>query len=311
MATEILMEGKFLLKRVENMGTRSSAKNIESSVLSSACPHLAKCVGSGVKFRSFPSFTLDEISTKMPNPKIKNVKSQRTSSPKRKKFQRRKGGQSGGNASTNNSQQQWSLYNRFDPFPPRMRCCLEYGNSLILTAPNTGNFGTATVYRLNSIYDPLFSGAGDYPYQYNSVASLYGQYFVRSVYIEITFSDASADGIICTALVQSSNNTLDPAGKSIPFMMACTGACTSVMSNTGEQRVVFKKTFQINQLEGLTKTQFEGNQPNYSAPFGSNPAATPFLRIAVADPNAASQTVFCQIRLRFNIEAYERINTTS
>lgn len=76
-------------------------------------------------------------------------------------------------------------------FPDTIRMRLKYGDTQTLTSsvsnqcPNNG-------YRMNSIYDPDYSGAGGQPYWNDQLSPIYGRYRVLGCKITATFSRGTA-----------------------------------------------------------------------------------------------------------------------
>lgn len=99
--------------------------------------------------------------------------------------------------------------------PPRKMVILPYSSNKTLTAGSASSFGSEYVFRLNSIYDPDYSGAGDYPNGYSAWSNFYADYRVHRVVIDLAFTDPSSDGMAVAALLQYSNATSGLAGSSI------------------------------------------------------------------------------------------------
>jgi hypothetical protein len=204
------------------------------------------------------------------------------------------------------------FYNKWDPFPARMVTNLRYSYTTTVSAPiTTGAFGTEIVLRLNSLYDPLFSGAGDYPYQFPSLQLLYGKYLVDEVDVDIEFYDPST-GIICGALIQPSANTTTLVGLSVDQAMVKPGCALRTLNVSGEEKVRFNQRINIAQLEGMTRAQWEAQTSVNGAIVTTSPANTPWLRIAIssgATGLAASAVV--TVALTFKATLFERLQTAS
>jgi hypothetical protein len=196
------------------------------------------------------------------------------------------------------------------PVPPRKMVTLPYVYNSTLTAGSSNVFGTEVIFRLNSIYDPLYSGAGTYPNGYAAWSGFYADYRVHQVMIDLTFTDPSADGMIVGALVQYSNDTFSLGGNSIATADALQRSDIRPLNNTGEQTVRISRKFNLWDCDGNTRLQWLAN-PGYQAVFGQNPTLTPFLRIAVASLPSATPTCSVLVRLTFYAELFDRINLTT
>jgi len=82
--------------------------------------------------------------------------------------------------------------NNFNTFPPTMFAQHKYVEDFNFFTDNlTGLMGTDYAFRLNSMYDPNFSGTGHQPQGYDQMASVYGRYTVYKVRLSIRITAAS------------------------------------------------------------------------------------------------------------------------
>jgi hypothetical protein len=190
---------------------------------------------------------------------------------------------------------------RGDPFPLIYPCSLRYGQAFTLTAGAAGVFGTEQVFRLNSLYDPDLTGTGHQPYGFDTLATLYFHYKVHAVTVSLRFSDPSADGIICGANFQNPGVTTTVTGVSPDVVMERPGMMIRDINNTGSQVVNFTQTFQMWQLCNVTKQQFDADTSQFESAYNTNPALTPYVRIAIAALDQSSTpTVRVQCDLAFH-----------
>jgi hypothetical protein len=204
----------------------------------------------------------------------------------------------------------FSKFNGASPFPSRWRVKLPYATQIAFTAGAAGLVGTEHIFRLNSAYDPDYSGAGNYPYGFAALAAIYGSYRVHAVLIDIVWTDPSADGCLANNMVQPSGATFTLAGVGSYVVDRQPGSDVRVLNNTGTQAVRITKRFTIAELEGLTKHQWEAN-PNYSATTSTNPSLFPLLRVGLACATTATPTATAQIRLEFDVEFFNRTVLTA
>ncbi len=207
-------------------------------------------------------------------------------------------------------QPNWTLYNTRDPLPPRMVVNLTFGAAAALTVGSASVMGTEIVYRLNSIYTPLFGASpGQQPYGYDQLAGLYDRYIVRAVTIDVEFTDPSGDGLHVAAMVQPSGGALTLQGRSIRNCQEMPGVVSGDLNNTGSQTIRFSKRFLIAAIEGIRPAELVSTSSLYSAEIDNNPTLNPWLRVAVASYNSAdtTSTVRYNIRLRYETELYGRV----
>lgn len=195
----------------------------------------------------------------------------------------------------------------YDPLPVRYPCKFRYQSTKKLTV-GLAAFGTEVLYRLNSLYDPDFSGAGDYPFAFQSFQALYKNYRVHAVTLEVEFTDPSVDGLVGGVLVGATNNTAALAGQTLDWAGARPMIATVMVNNTGGQKALIRQRFSIDQIDGIRRTQLLGD-PNYQAATTTNPTNTPFLRVAIAaeDTGNSTATMYAQIRLIFEAELFDRV----
>jgi len=204
------------------------------------------------------------------------------------------------------------FYNKWDPFPARMKTNLRYSYTTALSAPiTTGAFGAEIVLRLNSLYDPLFSGVGDYPYQFPSLQLLYGKYLVDAVDVDIEFYDPSG-GIICGAIIQPSTNATTLAGLSVDQAQVKPGCALRTLNTAGEEKVRFTQRINLAQLEGMSQAQWEAQTASNGAVVTTNPTTTPWLRVAISTgATGLAASAVCTVTLTFVATLFERLQTAS
>lgn len=193
--------------------------------------------------------------------------------------------------------------------PPRKMVVLPYSSNKTLTAGSASTFGSEYIFRLNSIYDPDYSGTGDYPNGYTAWSNFYADYRVHRVAIDLTFTDPSADGMAVGALLQYSNATSGLAGSSIQTADSQQKADVRPLNNTGSQQVRISRVMNIWDLDGNTRLQWLAN-PGYQAVFGQNPTLSPYIRIAAACFTSATPTCSVLVRLSYHVELFDRIDLT-
>jgi hypothetical protein len=183
---------------------------------------------------------------------------------------------------------------------------LPYSATVALTAGAAGVFGSEHIFRLNSAYDPDYSGAGQYPVGFSIYNQVYNNYRVHSVELDLLWTDPSADGLVCAAMAQPSGGSYTLAGVTPQTVDKMTCADVRALNNTGMQSVRVQRTFKIEDLDGVYHNEWLGSQ-SYQSAVGTNPALTPFLRIAIACLTTATPTATCQVRLLYHVEFFNRV----
>jgi len=193
------------------------------------------------------------------------------------------------------------------PFPVRMSKVLDYCQTVTLTASSSGNSaGTAQIWRLNSLYDPDYSGTGHQPRFYDQICSLgYAEYLVRKADITLTFSDPSADGMY-VAVAYDQPSLLNPIGGTYyDYLDEAPQVLVRSVNNTGSQMIVLRGHVDCAELSNVTGLQYETDRSNFGALTTANPAKSPVLQVAagvMSPSNSSTPTIQCHVRLRFYSE---------
>lgn len=203
---------------------------------------------------------------------------------------------------------------RADPFPVTKFCRLVYDAPYTLSTGTAGVLGSSQVFRLNSIYDPNFTGAGHQPYGHDQLALIYKQYKVHGVHIHIELLDPSEDGMCGVFQVVTPQNAAQPTISGQVGQIVAESPFTVLrnINDSGKQRVVYSQYLPMSRIIGLTPLQFKASSgAPYSAVFGTNPQDSPYLRIAVGSNRGTSgATMVVQCRLTYYTQCFERVRMT-
>lgn len=203
-------------------------------------------------------------------------------------------------------------YDDNDPFPPVFMCKMTYVDSNTLSTGVAGVFGTEQVFRLNSLFDPNFTGTGRQPYCYDQITPLYRYYQVFGVNIEIIANDPSADAIVIGAIIQPSNATVSLTGRGIDEVKEKPMCITFPLNNTGSQTAKREQYMALHVIEGINKVQYMAGQSDYSSAVGTSPTKNPYLRLALAsDRSNAGDSCIVRVKLTFYTKFFDRITQGS
>lgn len=194
------------------------------------------------------------------------------------------------------------------PFPWRWNARLTYGVNIALGT--VGSIPTASGYRfrLNSVYDPDASGTGEQPYQYDSMTAIYKKYLVRAVYIDLTFSDPSVDGLWCGWSLRSATTTGDiPNGLTLGDIMSRPTFRCVPLNNTGAQVVTLRERVPIHTVLGLSAQQYEAGVLDFGAAYNANPSSEADLELFVIDPNSLVSPQYVRVagRLVYDVQFWD------
>jgi len=193
-------------------------------------------------------------------------------------------------------------------FPQRLNTRLEYVDELTLTTQSTlATFGAEYAFRLNSLFDPYFPIGGHQPYGFDQLNTIYARYIVHNCTVEVTFSDPSTDGLVVGAFAKNLNDSNTLVNATIAAAMERPTVWCKPLNNTGSQQIVFRKSYNLAEMFGLTRSQFEGGWPSTSALVSADPLQIAYFMIATANSRGgSSQTVTARVRLIFDCSFWER-----
>lgn len=198
-------------------------------------------------------------------------------------------------------------YGLNDPIKPYMMCRFTYSQNCVLSVGAFGVYGTEQVMNLNSCHDCDFSGGGHQPYGWDQMKTLYRSYKVYGALIEILASTPTVQGIIMGCTLQPSSETATITGKSNDAIWEQSNSVVRVLSNQGTSVTKIKQFVRCNQVEGVSKIQYNADDM-YGAAVTTDPQLSPKLRIALADPlNGSTGACNVRIRITYFTKLYNRI----
>lgn len=200
----------------------------------------------------------------------------------------------------------FKAYMQNDPFRPWYKAGMRYTQTVAFTAGAVGVFGSEQIFRLNSLFDPDYSGVGHQPYGMAEMTNLYRSYKVNGVKMEFEIYDPSADGCIIGMTVQPPGGAATITGKTVDTIKEQPMSLTRNISDSGPQRVGVKQYFPMHSLIGVSPIQFKANLDRYSAVCTANPTDSPLLRVAIANKQTAGATVYVRVSFTYYSQFYDR-----
>ncbi len=194
-----------------------------------------------------------------------------------------------------------------DPFPAVLRSQTVYAEPVSITSNALTAFrtGTASTWNLNSLYSPT-SGGGHQPYGRDTLATLYRKYKVTRVRVEIELHPnlvvSYTSGM--TGIFTPPSATYSLTGVDMAVFYEKPGAFTLTQ---GAMPRTFVYDFPMWQLSGVTKREFDTNNEEFAAAFGSNPTRIPTLQLVAWSNEAAADRVTCVLKITQWFECFERI----
>lgn len=179
--------------------------------------------------------------------------------------------------------------------PPSTFCIHRYVEEVNLSQENiTGLTGSEYAFRLNSLFDPNFTGVGHQPRGFDQMAALYANYCVYKVQVQIRLMSQSGginqaqNFLVCN--VRPYNNgsyALGPARRYGELMESPTNTIITMESDAENQNKTWEQTYWIADIEGIPRGQIYQDDTFKSIPSAS-PNKTPFFSCAVGSINEQS-----------------------
>lgn len=180
---------------------------------------------------------------------------------------------------------------------------VHYG-TLTENAAKSGNFHT---FRLNSLYDPDFTGVGGTAIGYTNLAAMYGLFRVRRVRIVLR-GFLTTTGTATIGLMTGLSSTYT----SVISLWEAEPNCLSkiVQGNVGGARSIaeFDTTIDLPKVCGLRHGEFDLDQ-DFAHTVGTNPAKPVYLAVFVVGNSSSIQTMNYSVRLVFETEVSNPLQT--
>lgn len=160
------------------------------------------------------------------------------------------------------------------------------------------------VYRLNSVFDPNFTGTGHQPNGFDQWSAFYGKYRVTGGSWRITLANQDAQYALDVVAVERANdNSIDSNLYDYLQEPRSHYACAAPR---GAPCVSLGSRFKNQRLLGLTKSEFADQ--DYAALVSANPAVLTWLNLFVqvnnSEISAADQSIL--IEIEYHVEFFER-----
>jgi len=194
--------------------------------------------------------------------------------------------------------------------PDQLEVALGYADTQVIN-PGALTYAGEHAYRLNSLYDPDYTGGGHQPYGFDQWSAFYNRYRVDKVELDLKMinnNSASAPIVVYVA-----NNSLAAAGTlgavenyiESPFsdFSICGASLTQLTTH-------FKKTFYPRLITGVPKAKYISDDL-YQATVGANPTENIILHTFISDAGTSVPIVITVLRLTYFVTFWDRNNLSS
>lgn len=158
------------------------------------------------------------------------------------------------------------------------------------------------VFRLNSMYDPDYSGVGSQPLGYDQWTAFYQRYKVLGVKYKCSFAAPTS---LTESMVSVIPNLVATTDTGATNALAEPYAKMSLWSPNGGWKPVLSGYVDMRKILGLTKEEF--GEENYSAAYNADPTSVVWFHVRVDTATAGfSGSVYFLLELDFDCEFYQR-----
>lgn len=192
----------------------------------------------------------------------------------------------------------WSPdFDKWQPVPPAQITSFHYNDKYTLSTGVAGIFGTEQVWRLNSLFDPDFSGVGHQPYGYDVQSNNYKKYMVYSVKVRFTVFHPTEDGVIVAWCASNSQDTVQIGGFTPTVVCERPNVGYFIMDDDGDNKqTTVEINFDLAGIEGMGRREYLADEDDHGALWTANPASLISFRLAAASSND-SENVTVRVRM--------------
>lgn len=140
----------------------------------------------------------------------------------------------------------------------------------------------AQIYRLNSMFDPYYTGVGHQPFYYDQMTPLYNRCIVYGVKVEIKASCGTNQSVIGFK-TQADTSAIASVSLALEKADVKYGLC-----NAGGQAIYLSRYYDINKLFGVSKQMVMNGEMDFSHDSANNPSRIWYLQIFAQHPDEST-----------------------
>lgn len=194
-----------------------------------------------------------------------------------------------------------------EPFPRVLYTRCKYTDDKILTSVAGVPTAVTNTYRINSIYDPDFTGTGRTVASWANLDAIYRKYIVTNAKVIVRYFDPSADNIRCGIRLrigeQSASGTV---GQTTQQLSEQPMTYMRGLANSGSQKSNFVFNIKPWTLIGLSKLEYFCNLTRYQALMAGSPADAALIDVFAVSSTGAQVGVSYIIKIEYEIQLSNR-----
>lgn len=197
------------------------------------------------------------------------------------------------------------------PLPYRFIARMKYSEIVPLSTSGSSPACVVYAWRLNSVYDPNYTGTGSQPFQYDTLTTIYNNFLVTACDVSIRVRNSSevAD---CWAGCQIVTDTDagaggNAAGKSVADARMIPNAYMRPLGHYDDRQstLIYEAHINLPKQFGLTELEYKSNWESFGAVTSTNPLRAAYVQAILADPlSGSAKTVQVDVDLVFHTEFF-------
>lgn len=196
--------------------------------------------------------------------------------------------------------------------PPMRQLKLRYAETFSLSTGAAGVLGTQQGMRLNSLYDPNWTGTGHQPYGYDQIVQFYKSYRVNAARVQLIWTTIGGTAEVCCAYeLTPTNSGLTLTGQSVDRVTEVNKVSTNVLSASGNTRTVKTDFFvKMKDIFAVSAEKLHSDD-KYAAAYNSDPTEIVYLLMAVGSySGTAGESVSVQVIIDYYATLYDSVVMT-
>jgi hypothetical protein len=183
----------------------------------------------------------------------------------------------------------------------------------VTSLSTVGSVGTINgkSFRLNSLYDPDYSGAGHQPYQYDQLTAIYGHYIVKSATVNVRFRNVAGHTYLWAgANIITDNDSASGSfvGKTVSAAREFGNSWLRPLGSFDDRVCTFSYNMNVDMAQqfGLGRAAFDAQRSLYGASVLSNPSQSVYLQLGVCDLDAdTTKSIQADIEIVYHATMYD------
>lgn len=194
-----------------------------------------------------------------------------------------------------------SVYGKISRMPFKNHTIVTMKYSQFISVTTASGVYNETAFRMNSIFDPDFTGGGHQPYGYDAYATFYNKYRVLKMKYKIVGQLSSAAVSVLTVL--PNNNTTASAGNA-ELAAESTYGKFGLLSGVGAEPVTIKGSIDLARFNGRTKQAYHADDL-FEAIYNQSPSEIMTLHVGIGGATATTTTLLGIVEIWYTVELFD------